>query len=211
MGSLISPSARRLAASLLLLSPHLPLLFMGEEYGEAHPFQFFCSFSDPTLIENVRLGRRREFEAFHAQQGDVPDPQSCATFEASRLTWAWESNSEKAGLRRLYQDLIEARRSWPALHDYVQRSARMLPDVEAGMVLELIRGGKTQGSLSAVRVLFNLTDRPQTAAVSSDVLWTSESEQYHGMRRRDTPPAQLLPYECMVFDSNPRTRHGSAF
>ena len=202
LGSLISPSARRLAASLLLLSPHLPLLFMGEEYGEEHPFQFFCSFSDPTLIENIRLGRRREFEAFHAQQGDVPDPQSCATFEASRLTWAWESNSEKAGLRRLYQDLIEARRSWPALHDYAQRMARMLPDVEAGMVLELIRVNETQGSPCGVRVLFNLTDTTQTATVSPDVLWTSESEQYHGMRRRDTPSAQLLPYECMVFDNN---------
>ena len=178
---------------------------MGEEYGEEHPFQFFCSFSDSTLIENVRLGRRKEFEAFHAQQGDVPDPQSCETFEASRLTWTWESNSEKAGLRRLYQDLIEARRSWPALHDYAQRSARMLPDVEAGMVLELIRGGKTQGSPSAVRVLFNLTDRPQPATVSPGALlvWTSESERYGGMRRRETPSTQLLPYECMVFGSNP--------
>ena len=205
LGSLIGPSARRLAASLLLLSPHLPLLFMGEEYGEEHPFQFFCSFSDSTLIENVRLGSRREFEAFHAQQGDVPDPQACATMEASRLTWAWESNSEKAGLRRLYRDLIEARRTWPALHDCAQRSARMLPDVEAGTVLELIRGGKTQESLSAVRVLFNLTDRPQPATVSPGALlmWTSESERYDGMRRRDTPPAQLLPYECMVFDNNP--------
>ena len=205
LGSLISPSARRLAASLLLLSPHLPLLFMGEEYGEEHPFQFFCSFSDSTLIENVRLGRRREFEAFHAQQGDVPDPQSCATFEASRLTWAWESNPEKTGLRRLYQDLIEARRSWPALRDYAQRSARMLPDVEAGMVLELIRGSERQGSPGAVRVLFNLTDRPQITTISPDVLlvWTSEWEQYHGMRRRETPSAQLLPYECMVVDGVP--------
>ena len=81
----------------------------------------------------------------------------------------------------------------------------MLPDVEAGMVLELIRGGKTQGSLSAVRVLFNLTDRPQPATVSPGALlvWTSESECYDGMRRRDTPPAQLLPNECMVFDNNP--------
>ncbi|MDP9132517.1 MAG: malto-oligosyltrehalose trehalohydrolase [Nitrospirota bacterium] len=204
MGSLIGPAARRLAASLLLLSPHLPLLFMGEEYGEEHPFQFFCSFSDSTLIENVRLGRRREFEAFHAQGVEVPDPQACETFEASRLTWAWELNPDKAGLRHLYQDLIEARRTWPALRDYARRSARMLPEVEAGMVVELIRGSQTQDPAGAVQVLFNLSDRPQIVTVRPDVslLWTSESQRYRGMRRSDMPHHQLLPFECIVFGSS---------
>jgi maltooligosyltrehalose trehalohydrolase len=88
LGTLITPAAQRLAASLLLLAPHLPLLFMGEEYGEEHPFQYFCSFSDLKLIEDVRSGRRREFEAFHAHGGDVPDPQAEITFAASRLTWS---------------------------------------------------------------------------------------------------------------------------
>ena len=49
-----------LAASLMLLAPQLPLLFMGEEYGERNPFLFFCSFADAGLIENVRSGRRRD-------------------------------------------------------------------------------------------------------------------------------------------------------
>src|SRR5204863_6298390 len=61
LAALVPPPARRLAAGLLLLSPHLPLLFMGEEYGEDRPFLFFCSFGDAALVEAVRAGRRREF------------------------------------------------------------------------------------------------------------------------------------------------------
>ena len=117
LGALVSPAAQRLAASLLLLAPYLPLLFMGEEYVEEHPFQFFCSFSDSTLIENVRRGRRREFESFHAHGGEVPDPQSEATYAASHLTWSWEADQRKTGLRCLYQDLLRFRREWPALRD----------------------------------------------------------------------------------------------
>src|SRR5262249_20127821 len=59
LGTLLTPPAQRLAASLLLLAPYLPLLFMGEEYGEEHPFHFFCSFSDHKLIDAVRNGRPR--------------------------------------------------------------------------------------------------------------------------------------------------------
>ncbi len=61
LGLLIPPAAQRLACGLLLLSPCLPLLFMGEEYGEERPFPFFCSFGDPVVVEGVQRGRRREF------------------------------------------------------------------------------------------------------------------------------------------------------
>ena len=122
-----SPGEQRLAASLLLLSPHLPLLFMGEEYGEDNPFPFFCSFSDPQLVQAVREGRKREFADF-AWQGEVPDPQAEATFASARLSWSWPEGTPRAGLRRLYQDLLAARRQWPALRDFTRRPARLLPD-----------------------------------------------------------------------------------
>src|SRR5262249_35447906 len=115
------PAQRRLAASLLLFSPHLPLLFMGEEDGETNPFAFFCSFEDPQLVQAVREGRRREFAAF-AWQGEVPDPQDEATFRASRLSWSWPEGSPAAGLRRLYADLLAARREWPALRNFTDRA-----------------------------------------------------------------------------------------
>src|SRR5205823_10679436 len=108
LAALLPPPARRLAACLMLLSPHLPLLFMGEEYGEDKPFPFFCSFEDAALVEAVRQGRRKEFAAF-AWQGEVPDPQAEATFRSACLSWAWPPHTPRAGLRHLYGDLLAAR------------------------------------------------------------------------------------------------------
>ena len=203
LGTLISPAAQRLAASVLLLAPYLPLLFMGEEYGEEHPFQFFCSFSDSTLIENVRSGRRREFESFHAHRGEVPDPQSEATFAASRLTWSWEADQRKSGLRCLYQDLLRFRHTWPALRDFSQRSARMLPDAQAGSILQLVRGGWRPDEKGTIQAFFNLTAQPQSIPFQDlpAPLWTSEATLYHGERRAGIPKNRLLPHECLVFGS----------
>src|SRR5204863_675854 len=104
---------------------------------------YFCSFGDPQLVESVCRGRRQEFAAF-AWQGEVPDPQAETTFAASRLSWAWPEGTVHAGLRRLYADLLGARRRGPALRDFTHRTARLLPAEEAA-VLELVRGPDTAG------------------------------------------------------------------
>ncbi|MEZ5875176.1 MAG: malto-oligosyltrehalose trehalohydrolase [Hyphomicrobiales bacterium] len=87
--TLAPPEAVEAALALLLLSPHIPLLFMGDEYGEVRPFQFFTDFTGD-LAEAVRKGRNEEFrnnkafaEAF--TQNLVPDPNALETFAASRL------------------------------------------------------------------------------------------------------------------------------
>jgi maltooligosyltrehalose trehalohydrolase len=124
---LLTPAARRLACALLLLSPCVPLLFMGEEYGEQRPFPFFCSFDDAAIIEAVRSGRRREFtELSFRWRSEIPDPQTPGTFAAAKLEWAWPEGSGSARLRQLYQDLLTARRDWPALRDRRHTSARLL-------------------------------------------------------------------------------------
>ncbi len=201
LSTLLAPPAQRLAASLLLLAPYLPILFMGEEYGEEHPFHFFCSFSDPNLIDAVRRGRRREFEASHHDALDVPDPQADTTFASSRITWSWESDRHKSGLRRLYQDLLHMRLDWPALRNSSQRSARLLPGDQSGAILELVRGGYAPSAHGIIQALFNLTPRLQTLPVRNlkNMLWTSEAEHYHGRRQTDEAKESLLAYECMVF------------
>jgi maltooligosyltrehalose trehalohydrolase len=188
---LVSPPARRLAASLLLLSPYLPLLFMGEEYGETAPFPFFCSFTDRQLVENVRRGRRAEFASF-AWQGEVPDPQAESTNAGARLKWSWPE-----GLRRLYQDLLAARREWPALRDFRRRTARLLPSRES--ILHLTRGGADQATVQA---FFNLSDQVQReiqAPGGASVLFRSESPRYHGARSLTAPAEELFPFECVVY------------
>ncbi len=201
LASLLSWPAQRLAASLMLLAPHLPLLFMGEEYGEEHPFLFFCSFLDPQLSAQVREGRRQEFADF-AWQGEVPDPQAESSFLASRLTWWWPAGTRQAGLRRLYRDLLKARRCWPALRDFQRRAASIFTQKDAA-VLRLIRGGTKEVPGATIRIDFNLTNQAQPLPPAADVpevlLFSSEARQYGGDRSEAGSSRQLLPYECLVF------------
>lgn len=111
---LLSFEGLKLAAGALLLSPHIPLLFMGEEYGEDAPFLYFVSHTDPGLVEAVREGRKREFAAFHLE-GEYSDPQSPETFENSKLHWEKRKQGKHKTLWELYQHLIELRRTNGAL------------------------------------------------------------------------------------------------
>ncbi|MBW4469664.1 MAG: malto-oligosyltrehalose trehalohydrolase [Stenomitos rutilans HA7619-LM2] len=111
---LVSFDALKLGAAVLLLSPNVPLLFMGEEYGEDAPFLYFVSHTDPNLVEAVRAGRKREFAHFHLE-GEYVDPQSEETFHRSQLRWETRHEGKHKVLRDLYQQLIELRRTLPAL------------------------------------------------------------------------------------------------
>ncbi|MCJ7596971.1 MAG: malto-oligosyltrehalose trehalohydrolase [Desulfobacterales bacterium] len=84
LSSLVSFEALKLAAGAVILSPFVPLLFMGEEYGETAPFPYFVSHSDPGLVEAVRKGRKAEFASFGWRK-EPPDPQDEGTFLSARL------------------------------------------------------------------------------------------------------------------------------
>jgi maltooligosyltrehalose trehalohydrolase len=109
LSAAVSLEELKLAASAVLLSPFVPMLFMGEEYGEKAPFQYFTSHSDPGLIEAVREGRKREFAAFHTGH-DVPDPHDPATFERSKLDHALRERGEHRQLYDFYRELLRLRR-----------------------------------------------------------------------------------------------------
>jgi maltooligosyltrehalose trehalohydrolase len=99
----------KLAASLVILSPYQPLLFMGEEYAEKARFQFFISHGDPELVEAVRKGRREEFRRF-AWKEDPPDPQDEATFVRCRLDHGLKEEGHHRALREYYKALIRLRK-----------------------------------------------------------------------------------------------------
>ncbi len=108
-GDRMPAQARPLAAFCTLLSPFTPMLFMGEEYGEPAPFQFFCDHIDEEIATATRDGRRREFAAFAEFAGEaVPDPQDPATFERSKLT-----RERDAAVAELYATLLRVRRQLP--------------------------------------------------------------------------------------------------
>lgn len=114
LGRLTSFEARKLAAALCLLSPFIPLLFMGEEWGAEEPFLYFVSHGDADLNRRVGEGRRREFAAF-GWEDRVPDPGSAESFNRSRLNWDAARSPEQETLRQLYGDLLRIRRAEPAL------------------------------------------------------------------------------------------------
>jgi maltooligosyltrehalose trehalohydrolase len=100
----------RVRAALLLFAPQTPLLFMGEEYGERNPFQFFTDHIDPFIADATREGRRREFAEFAGFSAeDVPDPQARETFERSTL----DRSRADEQLRGFYRQLLELRRTLP--------------------------------------------------------------------------------------------------
>jgi maltooligosyltrehalose trehalohydrolase len=114
LAQIVSFDQLKIAAGAVLLSPNTPLLFMGEEYGEPAPFQYFVSHGDADLIEAVRRGRSEEFAQF-SWLGEIPDPQSEDTFLRSKLNWDLQSGGKHKVLRDFYQELLRLRREVPAL------------------------------------------------------------------------------------------------
>ncbi|HUN87456.1 MAG TPA: malto-oligosyltrehalose trehalohydrolase [Terriglobales bacterium] len=118
--ALVPRGVRKLLATLLLLAPETPLLWMGQEYDEEHPFQFFTDYGDPVLQKAVSEGRRNEFKHFKSFGADFPDPQDPATFERSRLNW--QHTPEQQDILNWYRKLLCLRRN--SYSEVERRTAR---------------------------------------------------------------------------------------
>jgi maltooligosyltrehalose trehalohydrolase len=153
MSSYVSPGRLRIGAALLMCSPYVPMLFMGEEWAASTPWQFFTSFPDPSLAENVRSGRREEFGEHGWSSDDVPDPQDPATFERSVLDWAELDKDDHRETLDWHRRLIALRKSRPELTDPWLTKVRTSYDEERRWLV--VRRG-------AVAVVVNLADRTQT-------------------------------------------------
>jgi maltooligosyltrehalose trehalohydrolase len=129
-GDRLPHPARALSAFCVLLSPFTPMLFMGEEYGEDAPFQFFCDHIDKRIADATRRGRRAEFAAFAAFGHEIPDPQDATTFMASKLTRAGDP-----ALAALYRELLAVRRL------LAPGEASEISYDEAARWLRVVRGG----------------------------------------------------------------------
>ncbi|HEX7808292.1 MAG TPA: malto-oligosyltrehalose trehalohydrolase [Thermoanaerobaculia bacterium] len=151
----------RLAAAAIILSPFVPMLFMGEEYGAKAPFQYFTSHSDEALIEAVRKGRLEEFDDF-IWTGEPPDPHAEETFERSKLDWSTVEREEHASMRRLYKALLAMRREHPALRSLDLDSLEAIAD-DAKNVLLVRRWSGSQQAL----VAFNFSDESQSVDAPS--------------------------------------------
>jgi maltooligosyltrehalose trehalohydrolase len=152
--ALLDFEALKLSAAAVLLSPFLPLLFMGEEFAEQHPFLYFTSHGDPGLSEAVRDGRRREFAAF-AWQGEPADPQSEATFLSSKVHALRDLDSKQRQLRDFYRELIRLRKSVPALREPGKELVETMSSEE--LKLMVVKRGAAGREIYA---MFNFNPRP---------------------------------------------------
>lgn len=117
LSMLVSLEKVKIAAALVLMSPFVPMLFQGEEWGASTPFQYFTDHADPQLANAVSEGRKHEFESFGWAPEDVPDPQDEKTFLRSKLDWA--ELGEQQELLGWYRDLIRLRVSLGPEHSSV--------------------------------------------------------------------------------------------
>ena len=157
--TIAGPEKVKVLLSALLLSPHIPLLFMGEEFGETRPFLFFTDFHGD-LAKAVREGRRKEFEghAGHGKEdGEIPDPNAEATFTGCRLDWEKTASPDGREWMDLTGDLLVLRREAiaPMLGSARNAGGRILK-AEGGLVAVAWKFPKGE-----IGMAINLGDEPQ--------------------------------------------------
>jgi maltooligosyltrehalose trehalohydrolase len=141
-----------LAAGITLLSPYVPMIFMGEEYGEPAPFFFFTSHSDPALIESVREGRKKEFANF-GDDTEPRDAQEERTFADSMLNWELRSKDRNARILAWYKKLLDLRKTHPVLKNFSKDNVQTGVLNDAAIVLHR----QTSDGLRHLLCLFNLS------------------------------------------------------
>jgi maltooligosyltrehalose trehalohydrolase len=180
----------KLMAAAYLLSPHVPLLFMGEEYGEKNPFQYFISHTDKELVHAVREGRKKEF-AYFGWKEEVPDPQDEKTFRQCVLSWKPDDV-----LLNYYKWLIAFRKTRKAMQNKERNSVIVLPVSNKILCFERIFGqdqllvvlnfGKEKGSVkqpftNSIRKIFDSSSKTWNGPgeVSPETLSAAESFFIH--------------------------------
>jgi maltooligosyltrehalose trehalohydrolase len=178
---LISFNAQKVAAALLLMTPATPLIFMGQEYGETNPFQYFVDHGDAQLAKNVWEGRKAEFQSFGWT--DIPNPQDQKAFQKSKLNWKLIDRGKHSQLLCLYQDLIRLRGKIPELARLNRKGLRVYVNEEAGwLAIEYPFGvpGAGVGVVVSVSKKEQVLRLPFRACGHFSVLLDTEDEKYGG-------------------------------
>ncbi|MBW3606049.1 MAG: malto-oligosyltrehalose trehalohydrolase [Actinobacteria bacterium] len=200
LSTLVDPPRVRLAIALLCLAPTVPMLFMGEEYGETNPFLFFSSHPEPALAKAVRSGRRDEFAAFAAfDQAQVPDPQDLGTFARSTLDRTPVDTAAGQARHALWTDLLQLRRTEPALATGDRTLTRSLLATQSQMAV--LRDDPAGDAPVIVVANAGAEDVTVTLDVDSDwePRWSSAAPAYGGsgspatVERRDSVLLCLIP------------------
>ncbi|WP_426200940.1 malto-oligosyltrehalose trehalohydrolase [Pseudomonas sp. TWP3-1] len=189
---LADPRALEAATVLLLLSPMIPLMFMGDEFAAEQPFVFFTHHHDE-LAELVRDGRRNEFAGFSAfadpeKRQRIPDPNAEKTFLASQPRLIGNGTPKQQATLALYQQLLQLR------HQYI------IPHLSGTQALgaQLLDRGAVSarwrlGDGSELRIDLNLSDKPVVNLPRTDAVW-----RFQQPPADETADEGLLPPYCAL-------------
>ena len=195
LATLIPFEALKLAAAAVLLSANVPLLFMGEEYGETAPFLYFIDHGDADLINAVRRGRQAEFASFGWE--DVPDPHAPSTFDRSRLQWTQNPSDRQRWLQQWYQSVINLRKSIPALGPGRAQDRLKVYTHQKAQVLTLHRTGHAGPE---ALIILSLNKEPTNLLFKKprgtwDLQLDSHAPEFGGRQETPAPPTLTVPQE----------------
>lgn len=159
--SLVDFEKLKVAAAAVLLAPYVPMLFMGEEYGDESPFFYFVSHSDPELIKAVQKGRAEEFKDYGFDQSP-PHPQDRKTFEACVLDWEKRHRGHNRVLLQWHAELIRLRHMLAPLKNFDKKDLQVEQIGEEGFVLRRRSGGEE------ALCLFNLSGKELPYTIGAD-------------------------------------------
>lgn len=175
--SLVDFEGLKLAAGAMFFSPFVPMLFMGEEYGETNPFLYFIHHIDPQLVEAVRNGRKEEFKSF-LWKGEPLDPQAESTFINCKLNRQLKNEKKHKGLENFYKKAIAFSKKY-RLDRTLSRTNLETYSYEKQKVLVVHYMGNKE-----LLVLQNYSLNPNKIAVVWNGKWNkiidSTEEQYAG-------------------------------
>jgi maltooligosyltrehalose trehalohydrolase len=200
LSQIVDRESQKLAAGLVLLSPFVPLLFMGEEYGETAPFLYFTDHGDEQLNIAVREGRAREFASF-ARTGELLDPHDPEAFARSQLDWTLREHGHHRQLLELYRELLALRRGLAPLARLSLADASVTVRDDAGALLLQRTAGTEE-----VLVVFHLGQEESPPIALPDGTWEplldSASARFGGPGepwQQEADGVRLAPCSFVVF------------
>jgi maltooligosyltrehalose trehalohydrolase len=176
---LVNLERLKLAAAAIMLSPYIPMLFMGEEYGDKTPFYYFVSHSDKTLIEAVRNGRKEEFKDFGFDV-EPPDAQNEETFKNSKIKWEKRNEGTHKIILDWHRQLIRLRQTQAVLKNFDKKDIHVEVLEEDGLILHR----KTNDDTERLLCLFNFSEK--------EVFYTVPSSIHEGEKMLDSKEGRWI-------------------
>jgi maltooligosyltrehalose trehalohydrolase len=159
----------KLAAAAVLLSPYIPMLFMGEEYGENAPFYFFSDYGDPKVADELRASRKKQFAGF-GWDAAAPDPQKEETFLSCQLKWGLRGEGQHRILLDWHRRLIGLRQTHPLLMDRSKKNLRA--DLLSTVGLAILRHSTDRRQQLLCLFNFSAAGLATVIPYTADAPWT---------------------------------------